>query len=237
MASAKFFLTMLAACATVAPCAAGASAEPPAHIDHIILGVADLQQGIASFEHLTGVRPVYGGKHPVGTHNALVSLGGRTYLELIAVQPGVSPPADFADLPRLEALTPIGWAITSHDTELLRSRLGAAGFALTDASEGSRDTAAGTTLRWRTFGLQNEFAEAPFFIVWAPESPHPSSTSPTGCTLGRWSVAGPNGEVLERLRGALQLPVDTATTLTSAMRLSLECPKGAVLFESTPQQP
>jgi len=97
------------------------SAEPSAQIDHIILGVADLDQGIETFEQLTGVRPVYGGRHPVGTHNALVSLGGRTYLEIIAVQPGASPPSHFTDLSGLkDALTcpkgtvPFGSTLQQH---------------------------------------------------------------------------------------------------------------------------
>lgn len=213
------------------------SAEPSAHIDHIILGVGDLDQGIETFERLTGVRPVYGGRHPVGTHNALVSLGGRTYLEIIAVQPGASPPAHFADLSGLKELTPVGWAVSSNDLEDLRGRLLSAGLALTDPQEGSRVTPSGSTLRWQTFGLQEELYEAPFFIVWDAESPHPSSTSPTGCSLEGWTVAGPNQELLERLGSALELPLGTARAPAPAMSLTLTCPKGSVLFESTLQLP
>ncbi len=58
------------------------------HLDHILYAVPDLQKGIDDFEKLTGVRPVYGGKHlNLGTHNALVSLGEEVYFELIAPDP------------------------------------------------------------------------------------------------------------------------------------------------------
>jgi hypothetical protein len=231
MISTKIVLATLATLGAFALSARTASAEPSAHIDHIILGVADLDQGVARFEQLTGVRPIYGGKHPTGTHNALVSLGGDTYLEIIAVQPGATPPAHFAALSGLKELTPIGWAVSASDLEFLRGRLSSAGMALTPPTEGSRVTPAGATLHWQTFGLQDEVDEAPFFIVWSAGTAHPSSTSPKGCTLGRWSVAGPHGKILEQLRSTLGLPVETSTAPAPAMRLELECPKGTVVFE------
>ncbi|HUP21528.1 MAG TPA: VOC family protein, partial [Thermoanaerobaculia bacterium] len=106
-----------------------------------------------------------------------------------------------------------------------------------DPQEGSRVTPSGGALRWQTFGLQEELYEAPFFIVWDGESPHPSSTSPTGCSLEGWTVAGPTQERLERLGSALELPLGTARAPAPAMRLTLICPKGSVLFESTARHP
>jgi hypothetical protein len=207
-----------------------AAAAPAAQIDHILLGIDDLDRGVEQFEKLTGVRPVYGGKHPRGTHNALVSLGDGTYLEILALQPNVAPPKEYAELKKLNALTPIGWAVSSKDSARLRSQLTSAGLAVSEPSPGSRTTPAGKELSWQTFGLEDAFEEAPFFIVWSLQSAHPSTTSPAGCRLQQWRVAGPHLEKLEQLRTALDLRVDVAQAPSTTLRLALNCPKGAVEF-------
>ncbi len=54
-------------------------------LDHVVWAVPNLQMGIEAFEQLTGVNPVKGGVHPdYGTHNALVRIGEKSYLELLA---------------------------------------------------------------------------------------------------------------------------------------------------------
>ena len=206
------------------------AATPVAQVDHILLGIEDLDRGVKQFEKLTGVRPVYGGKHPRGTHNALVSLGDGTYLEILALQPNVTPPKEYEDLTKLKALTPIGWAVSSKDSAQLRSELTSAGLAIGEPIPGSRTTPAGKELSWQTFDLENAFDEAPFFIVWSPQSAHPSTTSPTGCRLQQWRVAGPHLKSLEQLRTALDLRVDVAEAPSTSLRLTLSCPKGKVEF-------
>jgi hypothetical protein len=210
--------------------AAISSTASAAQIDHVILGIDDLDRGVKAFEAATGVKPVYGGKHPGGTHNALVSLGDGTYLEILAVQQGVTVPADYADLKKMKTLTPIGWAVSSNDSAELRNRLSAAGIAVSKPVDGSRTTPTGSTLSWQSFALNESSLEVPFFIVWSKQTAHPSTTSPSGCKLQQWNVASPRVKDLEQLRTALDLRVDVAEAKTTSMRLSLTCPKGAVTF-------
>jgi len=51
--------------------------------DHIVIAVPDLEVARKSYEAL-GFTVVPGGRHPVGTHNALVAFGDGSYVELIA---------------------------------------------------------------------------------------------------------------------------------------------------------
>jgi catechol 2,3-dioxygenase-like lactoylglutathione lyase family enzyme len=52
-------------------------------IDHIVIAVRDLTAAAASYQAL-GFTVVPGGRHPVGTHNALIAFQDGSYVELIA---------------------------------------------------------------------------------------------------------------------------------------------------------
>ena len=56
-------------------------------LDHLIWEEFDLEQAEKRFLNLTGVVPAFGGTHPGGTHNSLLSLGDGKYLEIIAIDP------------------------------------------------------------------------------------------------------------------------------------------------------
>ena len=65
-----------------------------AELDHLVLAAATLADGIEYVAEIAGATPQPGGKHvAMGTHNALLRLGDRIYLEIIAIDPEGTKPS------------------------------------------------------------------------------------------------------------------------------------------------
>jgi glyoxalase-like protein len=194
----------------VARDSAAALNEVPTLLDHILLGCRDLDEGIGFVEKHTGVRAAFGGVHPGrGTENALLSLGERRYLEIIAPDPRQSEVPDAYGLLRLEQPRLVTWAAHPGDIQALAARLIKAGILAEGPTPGSRKRPDGRLLRWKTLNLKdNAGGLLPFFIEWSAESLHPSSDSPNGCQLLRFEALAPNADALSST--AKQLGLDFA---------------------------
>jgi len=66
---------------------------PRCHIDHITVTSPTLEAGAAFISQTLGVRPQAGGEHPrMGTHNLLLRLGDKLFLEVISPNPDAPAP-------------------------------------------------------------------------------------------------------------------------------------------------
>jgi hypothetical protein len=225
------FLTVMSlAYAAVAHATSPEPRAAAAHVDHLILGARDLDEGMRRFEERTGVRPKVGGEHPGrGTRNALVSLGASLYIEILAPQVNAPDTGMAAELRQRTDLTPYGWAVFVPDVEAARKRLGDAGFGLSDVLPGSRARPDGTLLEWKTFEIEKPpIAGLPFFIRWGDGTTHPSQDSPGGCRLERLRAVTPDVDGLRRVFAAIALDVPAEKGARAGLDLVLRCPKGTL---------
>ncbi len=101
--------------------------------DHLVVAALSLEQGCDWVEQRLGSRPQGGGRHvAMGTHNALLGLGRRLYLEVIAIDPEGGTPARprwfDLDEPRMKAALAEGpqlvhWVARTNDIAAAAARV------------------------------------------------------------------------------------------------------------------
>jgi len=179
-------------------------------LDHILLGCNDLERGIAFVEERTGVKAAFGGVHPGrGTQNALLSLGERHYLEIIAPDPQQSSDEHASRLRKMTGPQLIGWAIHPGNLQDFASRLRKAGISTHGPTPGSRKRPDGRELQWATLALENDGdGLLPFSIEWGAETVHPSVDAPKGCALKEFWVESPEPEKLAKQFAVIGVEVE-----------------------------
>lgn len=191
------------------------------HIDHIVIAAPNLADLVARFEELTGVKPVEGGRHDVGTANALVPLAEPkgSYLELIGPDPEeAAVTQDNFAIASTSTQTPrvAAWCVRPDDLEAFAQDRGQ------ETVEMSRHTPEGTTLTWRLILPEPgvDYAPVPFAIDWLG-SPHPSQIMEPQLSVHSFKVQGP------------KIPQDLPETVEFSagephLELVLQTPKGQV---------
>ena len=216
-----------------------AADEVPSLLDHVLLGCNDLDGGMDFVEERTGVRPAIGGVHPGrGTRNALLSLGERRYLEIIAPDPKQDRIEPFAQkqVAHLKQLTSphlIGWAAHPGDLERFAARLREANIPLDGPRAGSRQRPDGKLLQWKTLNLKDDRdGLLPFFTEWSADSLHPSEDAPKGCRLTNFGGLTPNTAELAKIGNLLQLDLSFSRGNPPTLKASIVGPKGELKVPS-----
>ena len=178
-------------------------------VDHLVLACADLALGAAHVRERLGVEVQPGGRHLLmGTHNALLKLGPRTYLELIAIDPEGS-----AQRPRWFGL----------DTAPVRARVAKGPFLLTwvaacgdlaaaaalDPGFGEVIAASRGAFTWRITvpadGSLNRDGVVPTLIQWSGEAHPCDGLADRGCALRELQLRHPQARRIEALLDGLKL--------------------------------
>ncbi|HEY7405159.1 MAG TPA: VOC family protein [Candidatus Angelobacter sp.] len=203
----------------------------PTDLDHVLLGVNNLDHGISWLEESSGVRAMFGGVHPGrGTRNALLSLGPRRYLEVIAPDPQQSSVSnEMVNLLRkIQEPRLIGWAAHTNDLGGIVQKAATAGIAIQNPRDGSRTRPDGKTLRWRSCGLKEDYAGVlPFFIEWSAGSVHPSQDAPPGCTLQHFFVESPAVKEVRSIASKLGLNLEAKPSKKPFLGARIAGKKGA----------
>ena len=202
--------------------------------DHLLLGVTDLDHGIDWVEKRTGVRALFGGVHPGrGTRNALLSLGRAHYLEIIAPDPAQKVSQPQFQLSGLTEPRLINFAVKTSDIGATAAALARAGVRAIGPRDGSRRTASGALLRWKSLAVESnlqsgEINPVPFFIEWASDSTHPSKDAPSGCKIEDVRFEHPQPEALRSTLQAMGLEAKVAKADQVRIVATLQTLKGQV---------
>ncbi|MGB1251472.1 MAG: VOC family protein [Candidatus Promineifilaceae bacterium] len=208
-------------------------------VDHLIYAAPELDAAIDEIEALLGIRPIFGGQHTGrGTHNALLSLGGRSYLEVIAPDPTQSEPP----VPRSFGLNSppkqgrlVTWASPSENLHAQVEQARAAGYDAGTIVDGGRLTSDGVQLNWRS-AKRPEVSQGqplvgggliPFLIEWG-NTPHPALSSPQGCELIRFSAEHPNPDSIATMFTALNVPISVTQGNQPQLIAIINTPNGQV---------
>jgi hypothetical protein len=203
-------------------------------VDHLLLGIGDLDHGLTRVRQMTGVQPSMGGSHPgVGTRNALLSLGGRRYLEIIAPDPAQTEFKFRIDLRKLSAPRLVTWAASASDIEAVAARAREGGFEVFGPQAGSRARPDGKVLRWKTLAVKTDLAAdgvdpIPFFIEWAADSQHPSLDSPAGCELRAFEIDHPDPQGVRNALARLGIEADVKSRERARLVATLRTLKGTL---------
>jgi hypothetical protein len=218
--------------------------DPPTVVDHVLLPVADLEDGARRLLDEHGLQAIPGGRHPrVGTANMIVPLG-RQYLELIAI----ADPEEAAASRLGQRIPPalaqrrmfVDWALRTRDLDAMRGKLLDAGWDVPPIAEGSRRRPDGQVLHWRTQDVSTGLAwtAIPFVIEWdVPEGLHPGEAAaehPSGATALRRVVVGARDparvrEQLQLLLGDSDLYEVRAAASDGVEELVLDSPHGELV--------
>ena len=131
-------------------------------IDHLVIVVKNLDQAAEDYEQL-GFSVVPGGRHPVGSHNALISFQDGSYLEIIAFYRDAVDHRWWDPLSKGERL--VDFCFQTNDLRGDTEKLRAAGVSINNPVPWSRKRPDGYELKWLlSLATGSHRGVAPFLI-------------------------------------------------------------------------
>ena len=210
----------------------GALRDTLARVDHVVYATRDLEAEVEHLAAMLGVRASPGGRHPAwSTRNALIALGERVYLEIVAPDPDGPEPDGSRPfgLDTLAAARLATWCVVATDLERIARDARAHGVDLGPVQHRSRQRPDDTVLRWTMTDPTRPRADGlvPFYIDWG-DAPHPAASAPSGGRLAGLRARHPEpGRVRTMLR-ALGLAMEVASGDAPELIATIETDRGPI---------
>lgn len=209
-------------------------------LDHIAVSAATLEEGAAWIERMLGVAPPKGGAHPkMGTHNHLLRLGGRVYLEVITIDPDAPSPGrprwfslDEPEMQRSLAAGPrlIGWVARTRGIHQVAAH--------SPIDPGKPETMTRGALEWLftvpSDGRLREGGAFPPLIEWPADRPMPVESMPDlDCRLLAFEIGHPDPDRLNAAFDAIGLDRGGLVSVHRdpdgpSLRARIDTPRGIV---------
>lgn len=213
-------------------------------LDHIVIGAADLEQGVAYVEEHLGIKVPFGGSHPVmATLNCVTRLSDTTFLEILAIDPearqplqprwfGLDDPAIRRKLAHSPAL--LTWVVNCDDitTALSNAEIGF----------GEPQPLSRGDLRWY-FGVPDDGrliagGILPYIISWQTETHPAASMKHLGCKLENINISTPfydwTMRQLEAIGALSQVRVNNSPAATvPCLEVEFTTPQGKQVLLAT----
>ena len=192
---------------------------------------------MAEAERLFGVAAAPGGVHPgLGTQNALLSLGDRVYLEIIAPEPAQNLEGTFGErIAGLDGCGLITWAAQASGLAEIAGRAAEMAVTARGPVPTERRTPDGDLLKWELLFLGGHPFPGlvPFFIDWL-ETPHPATTNPPAGTFVSLEISTPKAAELKAFFAGLGMSVPVTASAEEDISAVIETDRGEVRLTKAP---
>ena len=248
-AEASAFSVSSSSSSSAATPAAAQAKDKVLSLDHLVFVVPDLAEAMDEMEERTGVRPALGGKHTtLGTHNAFLSVGDGSYIELFAPDPDATVP--LKNLIGVDGPKPRLSTYCCHagfvGIDNLVSKLSAskehASLFPSEVEAGSRtNDKDGSLISWKVAVDRHSVPSSdlpldgllPFFIDWGDcYNVRPGLTAPTGCTLKHLTAYHPDPARVQSALHEIGHGIENIVTVKEGPKArlvaTLDTPKGEV---------
>lgn len=205
-------------------------------IDHFVYAVPDLEASVDWWEKKLGVRPLMGGTHAKeGTQNAILNVGNRCYLEILAIDVGNTIKntnrwmgVDLITKPRLTR-----WCLKSSDLVKDSKSLKKYDPHMGLVQAGHRRTVSGKILSWemaRPLSMP-EVEIVPFMTDWHRSESHPTDDLPEICALLDVTLTHPDPDQVKTVFIDLSLDTPVLQGMRQSISISLRTANGLLILE------